>query len=53
MRIDCAFAYTKFVHLQGWGEPLLNPRLFDTIKVAKDAGLAFRAYPLDPEEVAV
>jgi len=23
------------------------------IKVAKDAGLAFRAYPLDPEEVAV
>lgn len=38
LHIACAFAHTKFVHLQGWGEPLLNPRLFDMIKVAKDAG---------------
>lgn len=38
MRVARAFASTKFVHLQGWGEPLLNPRLFDMIKVAKDAG---------------
>lgn len=33
-----AFEQIKYVHLQGWGEPLLHPRLFDMIKVAKDAG---------------
>ena len=38
LRVARAFTSTKFVHLQGWGEPLLNPRLFDMIKVAKDAG---------------
>src|SRR5574341_107478 len=24
-----AFRHAKFVHLQGWGEPLLHPRLLD------------------------
>ncbi len=33
-----AFAQTQHVHLQGWGEPLLHPRLFDMIAVAKSAG---------------
>jgi len=38
LRIAHAFKQTKYVHLQGWGEPLLHPRLFDMIKVAKEAG---------------
>jgi len=38
LRIGGAFRNTKYVHLQGWGEPLLHPRLFDMIRVAKDAG---------------
>lgn len=38
LRIARAFEQTRFVHLQGWGEPLLHPRLFDMIRVAKDAG---------------
>jgi MoaA/NifB/PqqE/SkfB family radical SAM enzyme len=38
LRIAAAFAQTRFVHLQGWGEPLLHPRLLDMIRVAKDAG---------------
>lgn len=37
-RIARAFGQTKFTHLQGWGEPLLHPRLFDMIAVAKGAG---------------
>lgn len=37
-RIARAFAEAKWVHLQGWGEPLLHPRLFDMIAVAKGAG---------------
>ncbi len=37
-RIARAFDRVKHVHLQGWGEPLLHPRLFDMIAVAKDAG---------------
>ncbi len=37
-RIARAFARTQHVHLQGWGEPLLHPRLFDMIAVAKGAG---------------
>ncbi len=37
-RIACAFPLTQHVHLQGWGEPLLHPRLFDMIALAKDAG---------------
>jgi len=37
-RIAQAFEKTKWVYLQGWGEPLLHPRLFDMIAVAKGAG---------------
>ncbi|MBP7341832.1 MAG: radical SAM protein [Syntrophaceae bacterium] len=29
---------TRMVHLQGWGEPLLHPCLFDMIALAKKAG---------------
>ena len=38
LRIARAFKHIRFVHLQGWGEPLLHPRLFDMIRVAKEAG---------------
>ena len=37
-RIAGAFRHTRFVHLQGWGEPLLHSRLFDMIAAAKGAG---------------
>ncbi len=37
-RIARAFGHTKHVHLQGWGEPLLHPRLFEMIAAAKAAG---------------
>jgi MoaA/NifB/PqqE/SkfB family radical SAM enzyme len=37
-RIAEAFARTKWVYLQGWGEPLLHPRIFDMIARAKQAG---------------
>jgi MoaA/NifB/PqqE/SkfB family radical SAM enzyme len=37
-RIARAFPRVEHVHLQGWGEPLLHPRLFDMIEVAKAAG---------------
>lgn len=31
-------AYTKMVHLQGWGEPFLHPNLFEIIALAKKTG---------------
>ncbi|MBM3359045.1 MAG: radical SAM protein [Betaproteobacteria bacterium] len=37
-RIAAAFGKTKWVYLQGWGEPLLHRRLFDMIALAKSAG---------------
>jgi MoaA/NifB/PqqE/SkfB family radical SAM enzyme len=37
-RVAAAFDQTQHVHLQGWGEPLLHPRLLDMISVAKEAG---------------
>ena len=37
-RIAVAFARTKWVYLQGWGEPLLHKRLFDMIGRAKTSG---------------
>jgi MoaA/NifB/PqqE/SkfB family radical SAM enzyme len=37
-RIAAAFGSVKWVHLQGWGEPLLHRRLFDMIELAKRAG---------------
>ncbi|MEW5995477.1 MAG: radical SAM/SPASM domain-containing protein, partial [Candidatus Zixiibacteriota bacterium] len=33
-----AIKQAHLVHLQGWGEPLLNPYLFDMIAMAKQAG---------------
>jgi MoaA/NifB/PqqE/SkfB family radical SAM enzyme len=33
-----AFPRTKWVYLQGWGEPLLHRRIFDMIARAKQAG---------------
>ncbi len=33
-----AFQRTRMVQLQGWGEPLLHPHLFDMIALAKKAG---------------
>lgn len=32
------FPYARHVHLQGWGEPLLHPRIYDMLRLAKDAG---------------
>ena len=37
-RIARAFPRVRHVHLQGWGEPLLHPRLFEMIALAKSAG---------------
>ncbi len=37
-RVARAFARTRHVHLQGWGEPLLHPRLFEMVMVAKRSG---------------
>jgi MoaA/NifB/PqqE/SkfB family radical SAM enzyme len=37
-RIARAFPWVQHVHLQGWGEPLLHPRLFEMIALAKGAG---------------
>ena len=37
-RIAVAFDKVKWVHLQGWGEPLLHRRMFDMIARAKAAG---------------
>jgi MoaA/NifB/PqqE/SkfB family radical SAM enzyme len=38
LRIARAFDRVRHVHLQGWGEPLLHPRLADMAAVAKRAG---------------
>jgi MoaA/NifB/PqqE/SkfB family radical SAM enzyme len=52
-RIARAFDRAQHVHLQGWGEPLLHPRLLDMISVAKGAGcrvgLTTNGTRLDPE----
>jgi len=37
-RIAAAFERAKWVHLQGWGEPLLHRRVFDMIARARSAG---------------
>ena len=33
-----AFSKTKLVHLQGWGEPFLNPYFFEMVRLAKEQG---------------
>jgi MoaA/NifB/PqqE/SkfB family radical SAM enzyme len=37
-RVAQAFPRTRWVHLQGWGEPLLHRRFFDMVERAKGAG---------------
>jgi MoaA/NifB/PqqE/SkfB family radical SAM enzyme len=37
-RVARAFHRAKWVYLQGWGEPLLHPRILDMVGLAKDAG---------------
>jgi len=37
-KISYDFGYTNLVYLSGWGEPLLNPRIYDMINIAKDCG---------------
>ncbi len=37
-RVADAFDRTKWVYLQGWGEPLLHRRIYDMIERAKQAG---------------
>lgn len=37
-RVAAAFGRVEWVHLQGWGEPLLHRRIFDMIARAKRAG---------------
>jgi len=37
-RLSKYFDYVKDIHLQGWGEPLLHPDLFDMIQIAKAKG---------------
>ena len=32
------FSRTKLVHLQGWGEPFLNPHFFEMVRLAKEQG---------------
>ncbi len=38
LRVAQAFPRVRHVHLQGWGEPLLHPRLFEMIATVKAAG---------------
>ena len=37
-RLLPAFSRTRMVFLQGWGEPFLNPHLFEMVRLAKAAG---------------
>lgn len=37
-RISRYFSLAEHVHLQGWGEPLLHPRIYEMIGIAKNAG---------------
>ena len=37
-KLEPAFAKSRHVHLQGWGEPLLHPDFFDMVAIAKAAG---------------
>lgn len=37
-RLIPAFAHTRLIHLQGWGEPFLHPDLLQMLRCAKKAG---------------
>jgi MoaA/NifB/PqqE/SkfB family radical SAM enzyme len=39
LKIKSAFPKTKHLHLQGWGEPFLNPDFFTMASIAKKEGL--------------
>lgn len=38
MKISRHFQKVRHIHLQGWGEPLLHPKLFEMVKIAKSSG---------------
>jgi MoaA/NifB/PqqE/SkfB family radical SAM enzyme len=37
-RLAPVFRYAQRVHLQGWGEPFLNPSFFPMARIAREAG---------------
>jgi MoaA/NifB/PqqE/SkfB family radical SAM enzyme len=37
-KLEPAFAHSRMVHLQGWGEPFLHPDFFSMAAIAKAAG---------------
>jgi MoaA/NifB/PqqE/SkfB family radical SAM enzyme len=37
-KLEPAFARTRHVHLQGWGEPFLHPDFFEMVSAAKASG---------------
>lgn len=39
LKIKPVFSKTRYLHLQGWGEPFLNPDFFKMISIAKKEGL--------------
>jgi MoaA/NifB/PqqE/SkfB family radical SAM enzyme len=54
-RLSQAFELAAHVHLQGWGEPLLHPNLFEMASVAKAkgcrVGLTINGMLLDKERI--
>ncbi|MEW6668980.1 MAG: radical SAM protein [Thermodesulfobacteriota bacterium] len=51
-----SFKMARLIHLQGWGEPFLNPHFFEMAAAAKDAGCRVgtttNAGILDPDRIA-
>jgi MoaA/NifB/PqqE/SkfB family radical SAM enzyme len=37
-KLAASFKMARLIHLQGWGEPFLNPHFFEMVVAAKDAG---------------
>ncbi len=38
LRISEAFPYTRYIHLQGWGEPMIHEKIFEMIEIGKEKG---------------
>jgi MoaA/NifB/PqqE/SkfB family radical SAM enzyme len=38
-RLEPEFSKTHMIHLQGWGEPFLNPKFFEMVQISKSSGL--------------